>query len=78
VTSEPSTSVGSLGAVQRERAYWEGYEDLDWVAAASKRDVFATIPRLDGDILELCIGAGTFTQAIPRRYASYRGVDLSR
>lgn len=77
MTGERPASVESLGAVQRERAYWESYEDLDWVAEASKRDVFAAIPRLDGDILELCIGAGTFTQAIPRRYASYTGVDLS-
>lgn len=78
-------AVGALTAtpfggedLRRERAYWEAYQDLDWVADASKRDAVAQIPRLDGDILELCVGAGTFTQAVPSGYSTYTGVDLSR
>lgn len=66
------------GAIQRERDYWEAYEDLDWADHASKQAVFACIPQLEGDILELCIGAGTFTRALPRCYASYTGLDLSQ
>ena len=64
--------------VERERAYWEEHEDLDWVEEQTKARVISMIPRIEGDVLELCIGSGTFTSAIPRTYSSYTGVDISR
>lgn len=64
-------------AVERERAYWDEHEDLDWVSVQSKTRVISLIPTVQGDVLELCIGSGTFTRAIPVSYRSYAGVDIS-
>jgi SAM-dependent methyltransferase len=72
----PATAE-EAAAVDREKTYWEQHEDLDWITDASKREVMALIPRIEGDALELCIGSGTFTRAVPATYRSYTGVDIS-
>jgi SAM-dependent methyltransferase len=72
----PATA-DEAAAVEREKDYWEQHEDLDWITDASKQEVMALIPRIDGDALELCIGSGTFTRAVPKTYGSYTGVDIS-
>ncbi len=61
-----------------EQSYWETYEDYDWSSDETKDKAIACIPKLDGDILELCIGGGAFARRIPEGYRSYTGVDLSR
>lgn len=61
-----------------EQAYWEDYEDYDWSSDATKEKAIGFIPRLDGDILELCVGGGAFARKIPKCYRSYAGLDLSR
>ena len=35
------------------------------------------LPRLDGDVLELCVGSGMLTEHVPTTYRSYTGLDLS-
>ena len=65
-------------ALALERSYWESYVDYDWSADSAKRQAIACIPRLDGDILELCIGGGAFARKIPEGYRSYTGLDLSK
>jgi len=65
-------------ALALERSYWETYEDYDWSADSAKEQAFACIPRLDGDILELCVGGGAFANKIPNDYDSYTGLDLSK
>lgn len=64
--------------VEREREYWDQHEDLDWVTDSSKCAAIALIPRVTGDVLELCIGSGTYSRAVPRDYRSYTGVDISQ
>ncbi len=80
--SKPITSTGAAqapdDALQLERSYWETYQDYDWSADEAKQQAIACIPRLDGDILELCIGGGAFARKIPRGYRSYTGLDLSQ
>jgi ubiquinone/menaquinone biosynthesis C-methylase UbiE len=65
-------------ALMLERSYWESYEDYDWSSREAKQEAIACIPRLDGDILELCVGGGAFARAIPKGYRSYTGLDLSQ
>lgn len=72
-----SSGTKEAAAVRRERAYWEAHEDLDWVSQESKEEVVGLLPGVTGDVLELCIGSGTFTRAIPSLYSSYTGIDLS-
>lgn len=50
--------------VDRERSYWEAYEDLDWASDGSKADAAALIPSLRGDVLEVCFGSGTLTRGL--------------
>jgi ubiquinone/menaquinone biosynthesis C-methylase UbiE len=66
------------GALQLERSYWESYQDYDWSSDQAKSQAIALIPRLDGDILEICVGGGAFARKIPRTYRSYTGLDLSQ
>lgn len=67
-----------IGVVSRERAYWEAHEDLDWVSDESRAEAAALLPPYMGDVLEVCIGSGTFTRGLdPESSASYTGVDLS-
>jgi ubiquinone/menaquinone biosynthesis C-methylase UbiE len=65
-------------ALQVERSYWESYQDYDWSSDHAKEQAIARIPRLDGDILEICVGGGAFARKIPRTYRSYTGLDLSQ
>lgn len=65
-------------ALQVEQSYWESYEDYDWSSDKTKRKAMGLVPKLDGDILELCIGAGAFARVVPAGYRSYTGLDLSR
>lgn len=65
-------------ALQLERSYWESYQDYDWSSDEAKAQAIACIPRLDGDILELCVGGGAFARKIPPGYRSYTGLDLSQ
>jgi ubiquinone/menaquinone biosynthesis C-methylase UbiE len=75
----PSTAGGVADqALQLERSYWEHYTDYDWSSDLAKADAIACIPRLDGDILEICVGGGAFARRIPAGYRSYTGLDLSR
>ena len=78
VGGNSTTGAAPSVALKLERAYWEHHEDYDWSSDATKRNVFARIPDLAGDILELCVGGGAFTRAIPDGYASYTGIDLSQ
>ena len=66
-----------MEVIEREREFWDQHEEFDWMADASKRDVVAMLPRLDGDVLELCVGSGMLTEHIPATYRSYTGLDLS-
>ncbi len=65
-------------ALQLERSYWESYHDYDWSSDQAKAEAIACIPRLDGDILEICVGGGAFARKIPGGYRSYTGLDLSQ
>ena len=73
-----ATTSSSESALQVERSYWESYPDYDWSSDEAKAQAIACIPRLDGDILELCIGGGAFARKIPAGYRSYTGIDLSQ
>jgi ubiquinone/menaquinone biosynthesis C-methylase UbiE len=66
-----------MDVVARERDFWDKHEEFDWMAEASKREVVRMLPRLQGDILELCIGSGMLTEHMPATYRSYTGLDLS-
>jgi ubiquinone/menaquinone biosynthesis C-methylase UbiE len=66
-----------MEVIDREKEFWDQHEEFDWMAESSKRDVVAMLPRLDGDVLELCIGSGMLTEHLPRTYRSYTGLDLS-
>jgi ubiquinone/menaquinone biosynthesis C-methylase UbiE len=66
-----------MEVIDREKEFWDQHEEFDWMAESSKRDVVAMLPRLEGDILELCIGSGMLTEHVPRTYRSYTGLDLS-
>ncbi len=77
-TSRSPTDAPDEAALQLERSYWESYQDYDWSSDAAKEQAIACIPRLDGDLLELCVGGGAFARRIPRGYRSYTGLDLSQ
>jgi demethylmenaquinone methyltransferase/2-methoxy-6-polyprenyl-1,4-benzoquinol methylase len=77
-TSGKGASASASEALQLERSYWESYEDYDWSSDEAKEQAIACIPRLDGDILELCVGGGAFARKIPKTYRSYTGLDLSQ
>jgi ubiquinone/menaquinone biosynthesis C-methylase UbiE len=66
-----------MEVIDREKEFWDQHQEFDWMAEASKRDVVAMLPRLEGDVLELCIGSGMLTEHVPRTYRSYTGLDLS-
>jgi ubiquinone/menaquinone biosynthesis C-methylase UbiE len=67
-----------MGVIEREREFWDQHEEFDWMAEGSKRALSAMLPRLEGDVLELCVGAGMLIQYIPTTYRTYTGLDLSR
>ena len=71
-------STPDAAALQLERSYWENYHDYDWSSDQAKAQAIALIPRLDGDVLEICVGGGAFARRIPRTYRSYTGLDLSQ
>lgn len=77
-TPRESASMPDEEALQLERSYWENYKDYDWSSDQAKAQAIACIPRLDGDILELCVGGGAFARKIPQGYRSYTGLDLSQ
>jgi ubiquinone/menaquinone biosynthesis C-methylase UbiE len=66
-----------MEVIDREKEFWDQHEEFDWMAESSKRDVVAMLPRLEGDVLELCIGSGMLTEHLPKTYRSYTGLDLS-
>lgn len=66
-----------MEVIDREKEFWDRHEEFDWMAESSKRDVVAMLPRLEGDVLELCIGSGMLTGHLPATYRSYTGLDLS-
>lgn len=66
-----------IDVIERERQFWDQHEEFDWMAEQSKQDVVAMLPRLEGDVLELCVGSGMLTQHLPATYRSYTGLDLS-
>jgi ubiquinone/menaquinone biosynthesis C-methylase UbiE len=66
-----------MDVIDREKEFWDQHEEFDWMAEDSKRKVVAMLPRLEGDVLELCIGSGMLTAHIPRTFRSYTGLDLS-
>lgn len=76
----PSKSAGDQSslALEIEQSYWENYEDYDWSSDSAKQQAIACIPKLEGDVLELCVGGGAFARKIPQVYSSYTGLDLSR
>lgn len=76
-TAKPVAATDEA-ALQLERSYWENYHDYDWSSDQAKAQAMACIPRLDGDILEICVGGGAFARKIPRTYRSYTGLDLSQ
>jgi len=77
-SNSPAQGSTDDRALAIEQSYWETYEDYDWSSDETKDRAIACIPKLDGDVLELCIGGGAFARKIPKRYRSYTGVDLSR
>lgn len=76
--SRGQPAAPDAAALQLERSYWENYQDYDWSSDQAKAQAMACIPRLDGDILEICVGGGAFARKIPRGYRSYTGLDLSQ
>jgi ubiquinone/menaquinone biosynthesis C-methylase UbiE len=78
IASEKTGAATDEAALQLERSYWESYHDYDWSSEQAKDQAMACIPRLDGDILEICVGGGAFARKIPRTYRSYTGLDLSQ
>jgi ubiquinone/menaquinone biosynthesis C-methylase UbiE len=66
-----------MEVIDREKQFWDQHEEFDWMAEESKRKVVALLPRLEGDVLELCIGSGMLTEHLPKTYRSYTGLDLS-
>jgi ubiquinone/menaquinone biosynthesis C-methylase UbiE len=66
-----------MEVIDREKQFWDQHEEFDWMAESSKRDVVARLPRLEGDVLELCIGSGMLTEHLPKTYRSYTGLDIS-
>jgi ubiquinone/menaquinone biosynthesis C-methylase UbiE len=66
-----------MDVIDREKQFWDEHAEFDWMAEGSKRDVVAMLPKLDGDVLELCIGSGMLTEHVPKTYRSYTGLDLS-
>jgi ubiquinone/menaquinone biosynthesis C-methylase UbiE len=66
-----------MEVIDREKEFWDQHEEFDWMAQASKREVVTMLPRLEGDVLELCIGSGMLTEHVPKTYRSYAGLDLS-
>ena len=66
-----------MDVIEREKEFWDEHAEFDWMAEDSKRDVVAMLPKLEGDVLEVCIGSGMLTEHIPRTYRSYTGLDLS-
>ena len=66
-----------MDVIEREREFWDQHEEFDWMAEGSKRALSAMLPRLKGEVLELCIGAGMLTQYVPTTYRTYTGLDLS-
>ena len=77
-TSGETGAATGEAALQLERSYWESYQDYDWSSDETKAQAISRIPRLDGDILEICVGGGAFARRIPRTYRSYTGLDLSQ
>ena len=78
ITSGKAGAATGEAALQLERSYWESYQDYDWSSDETKAQAISRIPRLDGDILEICVGGGAFARRIPRTYRSYTGLDLSQ
>src|SRR5262245_57314829 len=78
MTARKPGDAADEAALQLERSYWENYQDYDWSSDEAKSQAMACIPRLDGDILEICVGGGAFARKIPRTYRSYTGLDLSQ
>ena len=66
-----------MDVIEREKEFWDEHAEFDWMAEPSKRDVIAMLPKLDGDVLELCIGSGMLTEHMPKTYRTYTGLDLS-
>jgi len=66
-----------MNVIERERAFWDQHEEFDWMAEASKRDVVAMLPRVTGDVLEVCVGSGLLTEHVAAGPRSYIGLDLS-
>jgi ubiquinone/menaquinone biosynthesis C-methylase UbiE len=66
-----------MDVIEREKEFWDEHAEFDWMAEGSKRDVVAMLPKLTGDVLELCIGSGMLTEHMPRTYRTYTGLDLS-
>jgi len=66
-----------MNVIEREREFWDQHEEFDWMAEESKRDVVALLPRLSGDVLELCVGSGMLTEHVAPGYRTYIGLDLS-
>ena len=66
-----------MDVIEREKEFWDEHAEFDWMAEGSKRDVVAMLPKLTGDVLELCIGSGMLTEHMPQTYRTYTGLDLS-
>lgn len=62
----------------KERQHWEDYTSFDWISYNSKQKVINYIPKLSGDVLEMCSGSGSFTKEISTNHNSYTCIDLSR
>src|SRR5690349_10041843 len=66
-----------MDVIGREKQFWDDHAEFDWMAEASKHDVVAMLPKLEGDVLEPCIGSGMLTEYVSRTYRTYTGLDLS-
>jgi len=66
-----------MNVIEREREFWDQHSEFDWMAEESKRDVAAMLPRVTGDVLELCVGSGLLTEHVAAAKRSYIGLDLS-
>jgi ubiquinone/menaquinone biosynthesis C-methylase UbiE len=67
-----------MEVIEREKEFWEHHADFDWMADSTKQEVVQMLPKLSGDVLEVCVGSGLLTGHLPATYASYVGLDLSR
>ncbi|MDH5506895.1 MAG: methyltransferase domain-containing protein [Anaerolineae bacterium] len=61
----------------REKEYWDARVEFEWLTEESIAQIVASLPPIQGDVLEMCSGSGMFTQRLKGSYSRYVCLDLS-